>query len=201
MRRPQLWVTLGLFTTKVEEVPSLNFVLAIVTFEGSTVMTDDPTETVIFSLASRWIMGESPDYLGIRLWGLAEGVMFTEQDVRSYAKVAVIGKTVADQLFPDGDAVGGTIRIRNIPFKVLGILESKGFNFFGQDQDDTVIIPYTSHLRRVSRRQYLNSIIVQAATAEQIPHIQQQITDFTASGFKLKDLIYAVYTSDDFVKF
>ncbi|KAB2854978.1 MAG: FtsX-like permease family protein, partial [Bauldia sp.] len=123
------------------------------------------------------IMGESPDYLGIRLWGLAEGVMFTEQDVRSYAKVAVIGRTVADQLFPDGDAVGGTIRIRNIPFKVLGILESKGFNFFGQDQDDTVIIPYTSHLRRVTRRQYLNSIIVQAATAEQIPHIQQQMTD------------------------
>ncbi len=123
------------------------------------------------------IMGEAPDYLGIRLWGLAEGGMFTEQDVRSYAKVAVIGKTVADQLFPDGDAVGGTIRIRNIPFKVLGILESKGFNFFGQDQDDTVVIPYTSHLRRVSRRQYLNSIIVQAATPEQIPHIQQQITD------------------------
>ncbi|MBX3751497.1 MAG: ABC transporter permease [Opitutaceae bacterium] len=123
------------------------------------------------------IMGESPDYLGIRLWGLAEGAMFTEQDVRSYAKVAVIGRTVADQLFPDGDAVGGTIRIRNIPFKVLGILESKGFNFFGQDQDDTVIIPYTSHLRRVTRRQYLNSIIVQAATAEQIPHIQQQMTD------------------------
>jgi putative ABC transport system permease protein len=123
------------------------------------------------------IMGESPDYLGIRLWGLAEGGMFTEQDVRSYAKVAVIGRTVADQLFPDGDAVGGTIRIRNIPFKVLGILDSKGFNFFGQDQDDTVIIPYTSHLRRVTRRQYLNSIIVQAATAGQIPHIQQQITD------------------------
>ena len=123
------------------------------------------------------IMGEAPDYLDIRLWALAEGAMFTEQDVRSYAKVAVIGRTVADQLFPDGDALGGTIRIRNIPFKVLGILESKGFNFFGQDQDDTVIIPYTSHLRRVTRRQYLNSIIVQAATAEQIPHIQQQITD------------------------
>ncbi len=123
------------------------------------------------------IMGEAPDYLGIRLWTFAEGGVFTEQDVRSYAKVAIIGRTVADQLFPDGGALGGTIRIRNIPFKVLGILESKGFNFFGQDQDDTVIIPYTSHLRRVTRRQYLNSIIVQAATAEQIPHIQQQITD------------------------
>ena len=123
------------------------------------------------------IMGESPDYLSIRVWPIAEGGMFTEQDVRSYSKVAVIGKTVADQLFPDGDAVGGTIRIRNIPFKVLGILESKGFNFFGQDQDDTVVIPYTSHLRRVTRRQYLNSIVIQAVAPEQMSLIQQQITD------------------------
>jgi putative ABC transport system permease protein len=123
------------------------------------------------------VIGESPDYLSIRVWPLSEGSMFTEQDVRSYAKVAVIGKTVADQLFPDGDPVGQTIRIRNIPFKVLGVLGAKGFNFFGQDQDDTVIIPYTSHLRRVSRRQNLNSILVQAVSPEQMPAIQQQITD------------------------
>jgi putative ABC transport system permease protein len=123
------------------------------------------------------IIGEGPDYLGIRVWPLSEGGMFGEQDVRSYAKVAVIGKTVADQLFPDGDPVGQTIRIRNIPFKVLGVLGAKGFNFFGQDQDDTVIIPYTSHLRRVSRRQNLNSILVQAVSPEQMPAIQQQITD------------------------
>jgi putative ABC transport system permease protein len=123
------------------------------------------------------VIGESPDYLSIRVWPLSEGSMFGEQDVRSYAKVAVIGKTVADQLFPDGDPVGQTIRIRNIPFKVLGVLGAKGFNFFGQDQDDTVIIPYTSHLRRVSRRQNLNSILVQAVSPEQMPAIQQQITD------------------------
>lgn len=123
------------------------------------------------------IQGESPEYLGIRLWALSTGSMFTEHDVRSFAKVAVIGKTVANELFINEDPVGQTIRIRNIPFKILGVLDSKGFNFFGQDQDDVVIIPYTSHLRRISRRDRLNSIMVQAVTPEAIPQIQQSITD------------------------
>ena len=123
------------------------------------------------------IQGEGPDYIGIRMWAMAEGAMFSEQDVRSYAKVAVIGKTVANQLFPDIDPIGQIIRIRNIPFKVVGVLASKGFNFFGQDQDDTILIPYSSHLRRVSRRENLNSILVQAVTPEAIPMIQQSLTD------------------------
>ncbi|MCC6414890.1 MAG: ABC transporter permease [Opitutaceae bacterium] len=123
------------------------------------------------------IQGEGPAYPDIRMWGIAEGAMFTEQDVRSYAKVAVIGQTVAKQLFPDSDALGQSLRIRDIPFKIVGVLASKGFNFFGQDQDDTVIIPYSSHLRRVSRRDNLNSILVQAVSAEAIPMIQESMTD------------------------
>jgi len=103
--------------------------------------------------------------------------MFTDQDVRSVAKVAVIGKTVADQLFADGNAIGQTIRIRNIPFKVVGMLAAKGFNLFGQDQDDTVVIPYTSHMKRVARRPNINSILVQAASAGAIDRVQQDITD------------------------
>jgi putative ABC transport system permease protein len=103
--------------------------------------------------------------------------MFTEADVRSAAKVCVIGRTVADQLFPDGDPVGQTLRIRNIPFKVVGVLGAKGFNYFGQDQDDIVIIPYTSHLKRIARRPNLNSIVVQAQSPEQMDRIQQDITD------------------------
>jgi putative ABC transport system permease protein len=123
------------------------------------------------------ILGEGLDYLAIRTWPLREGSMFGEHDLRSFAKVAVIGKTVADQLFPDDDPIGKDIRIRNIPFRVLGVLEPKGFNFFGQDQDDTVIIPYTSHLRRVTRRTNLNSILIQAVSPEMMPIIQQQVTD------------------------
>ncbi|MCS6243705.1 MAG: ABC transporter permease [Opitutus sp.] len=123
------------------------------------------------------INGESPDFLSIRDWGLAEGVIFTDLEVRSTAKVAVIGQTVADQLFPGSSPIGQTLRIRNIPFKIIGLLKPKGFNYFGSDQDDTVLIPYTSAMRRVSRRTNLSSILIQAATQDQMPRIQQEITD------------------------
>ena len=123
------------------------------------------------------VLGESPDYPEIRSWKIASGSMFTDQDVRSVGKVAIIGKTVADQLFLDGDAIGQTIRIRNIPFKVVGQLESKGFNLFGQDQDDVVIVPYTSHMKRLSRRTNVNSIMIQAASPEAIERVQRDITD------------------------
>ena len=123
------------------------------------------------------IYGEAPEFLSIRVWGIAEGVMFSDLEVRSTAKVAVIGQTVADQLFPGSTPIGQTLRIRNIPFKIIGLLKPKGFNYFGSDQDDTVLIPYTSAMRRVSRRTNLSSILIQAATQEQMPRIQQEITD------------------------
>jgi putative ABC transport system permease protein len=122
------------------------------------------------------VIGESPDYPEIRSWKIASGSMFSDQDVRSVAKVAVIGKTVADQLFANDDPIGQTIRIRNIPFKVVGQLDTKGFNLFGQDQDDVVVVPYTSHMKRLSRRTNVNSIMVQAATPESIERVQQEIT-------------------------
>src|SRR5213082_2656478 len=96
------------------------------------------------------IKGESPDYPYIRSWPIASGAMFGEQEVKSLAKVCVIGKTVADQLFPNEDPIGQTLRIRNLPFRIVGMLSTKGFSIGGQDQDDFVIIPYTSHMRRVS---------------------------------------------------
>jgi putative ABC transport system permease protein len=138
------------------------------------------------------IMGESPDYPSIRSWKIADGAMFTDQDIRSVAKVAVIGRTVADQLFSDEDPLGRTIRIRNIPFKVVGVLAAKGFNLFGQDQDDTVVIPYTSHMKRISRRTNINSIMVQAASAEAIDHVQQDITDLLMQRRKGRDQDFTV---------
>jgi putative ABC transport system permease protein len=123
------------------------------------------------------IQGEDINYLEIRTWPMGEGDMFTEADVRSGAKVCVIGKTVVDQLFAGGDPIGQTLRIRNIPFKIVGVLSSKGFNYFGQDQDDVVIIPYTSHLKRIARRPNLNSIVIQAQRADLMPRVQQDITD------------------------
>jgi putative ABC transport system permease protein len=121
------------------------------------------------------VLGESPDYPQIRDWDIASGGMFTEGDVRGLSKVAIIGKTVVDQLFINDDPIGQTLIVRNIPFKVVGVLESKGFNLFGQDQDDVVIIPYTSHMRRLSKRTFVNSIMVQAASKETINQVQADI--------------------------
>jgi putative ABC transport system permease protein len=123
------------------------------------------------------VMGESPGYLSIRAWELETGTMFTEADERSTAKVAIIGRTVANNLYTDGDPVGQTIRIRNLPFKILGVLKPKGFNFFGSDQDDVVIVPTTSAMRRVARRTNLSSILIQAQSPDAMPRIQQEITD------------------------
>jgi len=123
------------------------------------------------------VLGEDISYLDIRLWSLADGEMFTEADVRSGTKVCVIGKTVATQLFPDMDPIGQNIRVRNIPFKIVGVLTPKGFNYFGQDQDDVMIIPYTSFLKRLARRPNLNSILVQAVSPEVMERVQQDITD------------------------
>ncbi len=138
------------------------------------------------------VVGESPDYPSIRAWPFASGGTFSEQDVRGMAKVAIVGKTVADQLFANEDPLGQTLRIRNIPFKVVGVLGAKGFNLFGQDQDDVVIIPYTSHMKRVARRTNLGSILVQAVSAEQITLVQEQITDLLTQRRKGREPDFTV---------
>jgi putative ABC transport system permease protein len=95
------------------------------------------------------IDGVGTHYLEIRQWKVVYGDFFTDQDVKGAAKVCVLGKTIVDNLFGDADPVGQTIRIRNIPFKVVGVLEKKGQNASGQDQDDVIIAPYTTVLKRM----------------------------------------------------
>jgi putative ABC transport system permease protein len=143
------------------------------------------------------IQGEDVNYLDIRIWPIESGAVFSEADVRSGAKVCVIGKTVADQLYQDADPVGQTLRIRNLPFKIVGLLSSKGFNYFGQDQDDVVIIPYTSHLKRIARRPYLNSITIQASRADQMPRVQQDIVDLLQQRRNGKDPDFTVRNQQD----
>jgi putative ABC transport system permease protein len=125
---------------------------------------------------STTIFGESADYLGIRQWPLSAGAMFTEQDERAVGKVAIIGQTIAKQLFPDDDPLGQTLRIRNQPFRVIGVLVGKGLSVQGSDQDDVVIIPYTSAMKRVAKQTMLRSINVQAVTADKIDDVQADIT-------------------------
>ncbi len=141
---------------------------------------------------STQIQGEDINYLEIRTWPIAEGDMFSESDVRSGGKVCVVGKTIVDQLFSGMDPIGQTLRIRNIPFKIVGLLSTKGFNYFGQDQDDVVIIPYTSHLKRIARRPNLNSIVIQAQQADQMARVQQDITDLLQQRRNGKDPDFTV---------
>ena len=132
------------------------------------------------------IMGEGVDYLAIRQWDLADGAMFTEADVRAAAKVCVLGKTTADKLFPEDDPVGKIIRIKNVPVKVLGVLKSKGVSMFGSDQDDTVLVPYTTAMKRFAGVTTLRSINVQAATAGQMAEVQSGITDLLRQRHRIQ---------------
>ena len=138
------------------------------------------------------VMGESPEFPQIRNWPIASGVMFSDQDVRTLAKSAVIGKTVADELFPNENPVGQTIRIRNLPFQIVGLLAPKGFNLFGQDQDDIVIVPYTSHMHRITKRIYLSDILVEAASDKVIANVQNDITDLLLTRHKSKEQDFTV---------
>jgi len=125
---------------------------------------------------STTVFGESADYLNIRQWPLSAGAMFTEQDERSVGKVAIIGETIVKQLYPDDDPIGQTLRIRNQPFRVVGVLIPKGLSVQGSDQDDVVIIPYTSAMKRVAKQTMLRSINVQAMSSDSIDKAQADIT-------------------------
>ncbi len=131
------------------------------------------------------ILGEGPDYLDIRQWPLQVGAMFTDQDVRGTTKVCIIGKTIVEQIFPNDDPVGRVLRIRNIPFKVLGVLAPKGLSVMGTDQDDVVIIPYTSEMKRVSRRTNLSSINVECASQDFSDIVQRGISDLLRQRHRL----------------
>jgi putative ABC transport system permease protein len=123
------------------------------------------------------ILGESIDYLQIRDWPLEVGAMFTDQDVYSTAKVCIIGKTIANQLFPNEDVVGKSLRIRNIPFKVLGVLAPKGLSVMGTDQDDVVVTPYTTMMKRIDHHGNLGLIMVQSESPRVSSRVQRDIAD------------------------
>ena len=135
---------------------------------------------------SSQIMGESTDYLIIRQWDIADGTMFTEADVRSAAKVCVLGQTTADRLFPNEDTAGKTIRAKNVPLKVLGVLKRKGASMFGQDQDDTVIVPYTTAMKRFAGVTTLRSITVSASSTDEMLNAQNGITELLRQRHRIQ---------------
>ena len=132
--------------------------------------------------------GVSLGYLDIRQLKVEEGEMFTEEDIRTSAKVCVIGKTVADNLFTKGeDPVGRVIRFKSIPFRGVGVLKSKGFNTFGMDQDDLILAPYTTVMKRIMAITYLNGISASALTEEQTEEAIEELTTLLRQSHKLRE--------------
>jgi putative ABC transport system permease protein len=121
------------------------------------------------------VIGESADYFDIRQWPLADGTPFTAQDVRSSNKVCVIGQTTARQIYGNDSPIGQVLRVKNVPFTITGVLTAKGFSTQGPDQDDVVIMPFTSAMKRVVGGTTLRAINVQVGNASELNAAQQQI--------------------------
>jgi putative ABC transport system permease protein len=164
----------GAGTLKVEDAEAILREIPTVV----AVSPEDRSTATVAAGNQNWvttIQGESERYLDIREWPLVSGAMFTAQDVRGATKVAIVGKTVAQQLYGAEDPIGQILRIKNVPFTIVGVLTPKGLSVMGQDQDDTVIIPYTSSMKRLTGRTSVRSIIVQSDSAKTLSVSQDQI--------------------------
>jgi putative ABC transport system permease protein len=141
--------------------------------------------------AKNWpttIYSGNEDYSYIKKFDLASGRMFTSQEIKSAAKVCLVGQTVVDNIFGDEiDPIGQTIRFNKIPFKVIGTLKEKGDNTFGQDQDDMILAPYTTVMKRITRQTYLRAIVMSAVSEDQIDETSAEIEELMRQSHKLKE--------------
>ena len=176
--------------------PSLNVADADAMSELDSVTNVAPTHQGTRQLvygSQNWstqVIGTTPSYLEARAWSIVNGAAFGESDVRSSTRVALIGKTVAQNLFGDDDPVGKTMRIQQNPFTVIGVLGSKGQNLDGRDQDDTVIIPLSTAQRKVFGTPFLGSvrmIMVQAESAEAMPKVEEGVKSLLRQRHRLRD--------------
>jgi len=130
--------------------------------------------------------GESTDYLDIKQWVIQDGECFTDEDVKHSAKVCLIGKTVVTELFGENvDPIGKSIRFKSIPFRVVGVLKSKGYNSWGMDQDNVIIAPYTTVMKRVLAQTYLNNINCSALTEEMTQNAIDELTQILRTSHKI----------------
>jgi len=163
----------GAGTLKIEDAEAIRREVA-----GVLGVSEEVVSTTQVAANQNWftrVYGESADYFDIRQWPLADGAPFTPQDVRSANKVCVIGRTTATQVYGNEDPVGQILRIKEVPFTILGVLTPKGLSTQGVDQDDIVIMPYTSAMKRVIGGTNLRNISVQIGDGQQVEAAQQQI--------------------------
>ncbi|MCL4105749.1 UNVERIFIED_CONTAM: hypothetical protein GTU68_028626 [Idotea baltica] len=173
-------LTLDNYEVLKEEANLLSYITPVVNGGGQVINGSNNWPSTIY--------GVNPDYLNIKVVGLQSGIMFTDSEVASASKVVIIGQTVVDNVFPDGqDPVGQMIRFNNIPFTVIGVLEEKGENTFGQDQDDVVIAPYTTVQKRILAIDYLNQVMASAISEDDAPGAVTQVTEILRAEHRLMD--------------
>jgi len=176
----------GLQTLKVEDADAIKKQASYVTSVSPAVNANG--QAINGSL--NWpttMQGVSPEYLGIRDWKLKDGISFTQADVNSAAKVCLIGQTVIENIFTNGeDPVGKIIRFNKIPIKIIGVLEEKGENTFGQDQDDIVLAPYTTVQKRMLAIPYVQTIYASAMDEQSSTLATDQVSSILRKQHRLK---------------
>jgi putative ABC transport system permease protein len=168
--------------TAIEELPSV--AASAPSSPGSAQLVYGPNNW------STQVYGTTPSYLTVRDWKLASGSPFTDSDIRSATRVALLGKTVVDNLFGDEDPLGKTLRIKNSPYVVLGVLEKKGQSLDGRDQDDTVIIPVTTAQRKLFGTQFVGTvrfIMVQAESTDAMPSVERSINELLRQRHRVRE--------------
>lgn len=158
-----------------------------ITSSGQVIYGAKNTNTTVY--------GENSDYMTIKLWDIENGECFNEEDVRKNAKVCVVGKTIVQELFGDKNynCVGKNIRFKNIPLRIVGILKGKGYNNWGMDQDNVIIAPYTTVMKRIAAQTYFNTFNLSVMSEELSEDAIEQVTKILRNNHKLKDDI-----EDDF---
>ena len=158
-----------------------------ITSSGQVIYGAKNTNTTVY--------GENSDYMTIKLWDIENGECFNEEDVRKNAKVCVVGKTIVQELFGDKNynCVGKNIRFENIPLRIVGILKGKGYNNWGMDQDNVIIAPYTTVMKRIAAQTYFNTFNLSVMSEELSEDAIEQVTKILRNNHKLKDDI-----EDDF---
>ena len=163
-----------------KEAKYVTYVSPEVTSSGQCINGNNNTSTTMY--------GESVEYLDIKQWEVTSGSVFTDEDIKKSAKVCVVGKTVVDELFGEGvDPVGKMVRFKSIPFRIVGVLKSKGYNSFGMDQDNLIIAPYTTVMKRLTAQTYLSSINCSAITEDMTEDAIDELTTILREQHKIKE--------------